>query len=120
MTNQLIKEKALETWRKIYHELEKSGVVFPIKFKSVGGAYGSAVILKTSLNEVVEATKKEWEEKYRKYRNSCLDELEGLGYNKDAIKRREKEILEGIEKLFNEEGDIDFIKKEIKKIINKV
>ena len=31
-----------------------------------------------------------------------------------------KRILEGIEKLFNEEGDIDFIKKEIKKIINKV
>jgi alpha-galactosidase/6-phospho-beta-glucosidase family protein len=56
-------------------------------------------LFKTSLNEVVEATKKENEEKFDKYRTGLLEELEEFGYNKDAIKKREKEILEGIEKM---------------------
>jgi len=84
-------------------------------------ACGNASIekLKTSLNEVVEVIKKEYEEKYNNYRNGILDELDELGYNKDAIKKREKEILEGIKiNLKDVQGGFIIIE-EIDQIINK-
>ena len=125
MTNQLIEEKIKDILLKIHN-------VYATIFQLSG--YNDDQLkekkdvikdfLKTSLNEVVEATNKEWEEKYRKYRDSCLDELEELGYNKDAIKRREKEILEGIEKLSEKQMSgyghhFSIPLEDIKKIINK-
>jgi hypothetical protein len=120
--NNLIEEKVKEICEQFLdNEVWQNEVLSELKMGNADFT-GLKTKLKTSLNEVVEATKKEYEEKYNKYRTGLLEELEELGYNKDAIKKREKEILEGIEKL-----DIDIQEwgreviglEDIKKIINK-
>jgi len=52
---------------------------------------------KSSLTQQKEAIEKECSDKIDKYRTGLLDELEELGYNKDAIERNNKEWREKIE-----------------------
>jgi len=113
MTNKFIEEKAEKLFDS-FCLVGKIGTVHADQIKES---------IKTSLNEVVEATK---EEVLRKdvTNDVWLNVGKTLGYLKGFIKEireaRDKEILEGIDNLMIEDcsTDIDTIEK-IKEIINK-
>jgi hypothetical protein len=86
MTNQLIKEKIKEFRLKAPHSLNHKTISDIEDF------------LKTSLNEVVEATKKEAYEHERQRRKNEKCKTAEINYEVGKL-AREKEILEGIEKL---------------------